>query len=151
MLSTLERLLTLKTVSSFAELPDEILTEMAGLLEELEVSEGAVIFHKGDPGSSLYVIVEGTVRVYDSHSTRNYLGPRDVFGEMALLDPEPRVASVSATCDTHLLRLNQEPFYELVDDRIEITYGMIRVLAGYLRKRVRDLNAAHAQLASLKG
>ena len=151
MLSTLERLLTLKTVSIFAELPDEILTEMAGLLEELEVSEGAVIFHKGDPGSSLYVIVEGTVRVYDSHSTRNYLGPRDVFGEMALLDPEPRVASVAATCDTHLLRLNQEPFYELVDDRIEITYGMIRVLAGYLRERVRDLNAAHAQLASLKG
>jgi CRP-like cAMP-binding protein len=147
MLSTLERVITLKAVGIFAELPDDILMEVAGLLEEIDVGAGALIFHKGEPGSSLYVIVDGEVRVFDGPNTLNHLGPRDVFGEMALIDPEPRVASVEALRDTQLLRLDKAPFDELVDDRIEITYGMIKVLANYLRNRVQDLNAVREQIA----
>jgi CRP-like cAMP-binding protein len=148
MLSTLERVLTLKTVGMFADLPDDLLAELAGLLSEVDVGAGAVIFEKGEPGSSLYIIVEGEVRVYDGQNTLNHLRPRAVFGEMALLDPEPRLASVAALSDTRLLRLDKAPFDELVEDRIELTYGMIRVLAGYLRDRVHDLNAVHEQLAA---
>jgi CRP-like cAMP-binding protein len=147
MLSTLERVITLKSVGIFAELPDEILMEVAGLLEEVDVGAGTVIFQKGEPGSSLYIIIDGEVRVFDGSSTLNHLGPRDTFGEMALIDPEPRVASVEALRDTQLLRLNKDPFDELVDDRIEITYGMIKVLATYLRNRVQDLNVVREQIA----
>jgi CRP-like cAMP-binding protein len=95
----------------------------------------------------MYLIVEGEVRVHDGDYTLNHLHSRDGFGEMALLDPEPRVASVTTVRDTRLLRLDQEPFYELMDEHNEVARGVIRVLSRHLRARVRDLGEAHLRLA----
>jgi AAA family ATP:ADP antiporter len=149
MLSTIEKVIILKTVGIFAETPDDILAEIATLLEEVELRAGETIFEKGDLGDCMYIIAEGEVRVHDGERTLNHLAQGDVFGEMALLDPEPRVASVTAIEDTRLLRLDQEPFYELMNDRIEVVRGIIHVLSRHLRARVRDLNELEARLKSL--
>jgi CRP-like cAMP-binding protein len=87
-------------------------------------------------GSALYVMIDGRVRVHDADHTLRELGPRDIFGEMAALDPEPRSASVTATEPTRLFRLEQEGLYELMADRIEVVRGVIRVLCQRLRVRV---------------
>lgn len=142
MLNTVERVIILKGAGIFAATPDPVLAELAALLVEEEAPAGRLIFAKGEPGSSLYIIVEGEVRVHAGSGTLNHLGERDLFGEMALLDPAPRSASVTAEIDTLLLRLDAEPFYELMDDRIEIARGIITVLTGRLRDRMRDLEAA---------
>jgi len=81
----------------------------------------------------------------------NYLGERDVFGEMAILDPAPRVASITATKETRLLRLNQEPLYELMSERTEVAQGIIRVLSRHLRDRVQDINDLRVQLEAVSG
>jgi AAA family ATP:ADP antiporter len=151
MLSAIEKVIILKTVSIFARTPDEILAEVAALLEEVELKEGETIFEKGDAGDCMYIIVDGRVRVHDGGRTLNYLGEGDVFGEMAVLDPEPRLASVTAVEDTRLFRLDQEPFYELMDDRIEVARGIIRVLSQHLRARVRDLNDLRTRFEALEG
>jgi CRP-like cAMP-binding protein len=70
---------------------------------------------------------------------------------MAVLDTAPRVASVTAVKDTRLFRLHQEPFYELMEDRIEIARGIIHVLSQHLRARLRDLNDLRARLEALEG
>jgi AAA family ATP:ADP antiporter len=150
MLSTIEKVITLKTASIFAGTPDEILAEVASLLEEVELREGETIFEKGDAGNCMYIIIGGQVRVHDGGRTLNYLGEGDVFGEMAVLDTEPRVASVTAVEDTRLFRLDQEPFYELMDDRIEVARGIIRVLSQHLRARVQDLNDLRTRLEALE-
>jgi hypothetical protein len=150
MLSTIEKVIILKGVSIFAGTPDEILAEVTSLLEEVELREGETIFEKGDAGDSMYIIVDGKVRVHDGGRTLNYLDEGDVFGEMAVLDTEPRVASVTAVEDTRLFRLDQEPFYELMDDRIEVTRGIIHVLSQHLRARVRDLNDLRTRLEMLE-
>lgn len=149
MLSTIEKVIILKTVSVFGRTADDVLADVAALLEEVEVPAGEPIFHKGDLGDSLYIIVAGKVRVDDGDRLLNYLGERDVFGEMALLDAEPRVASVTAVEPTRLLRLDQTPFFELITDRPEIAIGLIRVLTGHLRARVRDVTALSAQVQEL--
>lgn len=133
MLSTVEKVIILKTVSIFSETPDEILAEVATLLREVEADAGDVIFEKGDMGSALYIVVEGQVRVYAGDRTVRKLGPRDIFGEMAALDPEPRSASVAALTPTLLFRLEQEALYEVMGDRIEVVRGVIRVLCQRLR------------------
>lgn len=102
-------------------------------------------------GDCMYIIVDGEVRVHDGERTLNHLGEGDVFGEMALLDPEPRLASVTASTDTRMFRLDQEPFYELMDDRIEVARGIIRVLTRHLRARVRDVADLHGQVQELAG
>jgi sigma-B regulation protein RsbU (phosphoserine phosphatase) len=139
MLSTIEKVIILKQVSIFAETPDEILAEVALLLQEVESKSGGTVFEKGDLGDCMYIIVDGQVRVHDRGRTLNHLGEGDVFGEMALVDSQPRLASVTAVEDTRLLRLDQESFYRLMDERSEVARGIIRVLSRHLRARVHDL------------
>jgi AAA family ATP:ADP antiporter len=133
MLSTVEKVIILKTVGIFSETPDEVLAEAASILEEVEVKAGETIFEKGDVDNCMYTIIEGQVRIHDGERTLVHLGERDVFGEMAVLDPQPRSASATATADTRLFRLDQGLFYELMSDRIEVARGIIRVLARRLR------------------
>ena len=150
MLSNVEKVLILKSVAMFSHTPDNVLADVADLLEELDVSENETIFEKGDTGDSMYVILDGKVRVHDGERLLNYLGERDVFGEMALLDPEPRLASVTAVEVTRLFRLDQAPFFELMEERPEVATGIIRVLTGRLRDRVRDIGQLNARIKELE-
>ena len=93
-MNTIERVLTLKSVEMFGSTPEEILADIAAILDELHHKPGEVIFEKGQVGDSMYIIIEGKVRVYDGERTIAQLGERDIFGELALLDPEPRFASI---------------------------------------------------------
>jgi CRP-like cAMP-binding protein len=99
----------------------------------------------------MYIILDGKVRVHDGERLLNYLGERDVFGEMALLDPEPRLASVTAAGVTRLFRLDQAPFFELMEERPEVATGIIRVLTSRLRDRVKDIGQLNARIKELEG
>lgn len=151
MLSTVEKVLILKTVSMFSQTPDNVLADVAELLDEMDVAENDLIFQEGERGDSMYVILDGRVRVHNGERLLNYLGERDVFGEMALLDPEPRLASVTAEEPTRLFRLEQAPFYALMAERPEVAAGIIRVLTGHLRNRVRDIARLNTRIQELEG
>jgi CRP/FNR family transcriptional regulator, cyclic AMP receptor protein len=140
MLLTVEKVMVLKTVDIFAHTPEEILVDIAGLLKEMTLPAQQSVFEKGERGDSMYIIVEGEVEALDEGRAFTKMGARQVFGEMALLDGEPRTATIRTTQPTRLLRLDQEPFYELMDDRIEIARGVIHVLLQRLRKRTEDVN-----------
>jgi CRP-like cAMP-binding protein/predicted metal-dependent HD superfamily phosphohydrolase len=138
LLGLTERTAILRSVNLFAETPDSVLEEIALLLSPLEASAGENIFMKGEPGDCMYLIVRGRVRIHDGEMILNHLGAGDAFGEMAILDSQPRVASATAAEDTLLFKLDQEPFYELMGSRVEVARGVIRVLNRYLRGRVRE-------------
>ena len=146
MFSTIEKVITLKTTGIFTDMPDSVLAEVAGLCEEVQVKTGEMIFPKGEIGKSLYVIASGRVRVHDEDQTLEFLKEGHVFGEMALLDPEPRSASTTAVEDTQLLRLDQEPFFELIEDQREVARGIIKMLTRRLRARMQDLNELRSQV-----
>jgi len=136
MLLTIEKVIILKSVSIFAETPEPILAEMASILEEIEVKAGETVIRQGDIGTSMYIIIDGHVRVYTKDREIAQLGEREVFGEMAALDPEPRSATVAALEDTRLFRLEQEALYDLMAEHIEVARGIIRVLCRRIRKMV---------------
>jgi hypothetical protein len=150
MLSIVEKVLVLKTVPMFNQVPDPVLAEVAGLLEDVDVPENGNIFQQGEPGDSLYVILDGRVRVHEGDRLLNYLGEREVFGEMALLDPEPRMASVTAAEPTRLFRLDQAPFYQLMEEHPQVATGIIRVLTERLRGRARDIAGLSARIQELE-
>ena len=130
---TIERVICLKAVPMFAEVSDEILADVAELLGEVDYAKGQVVFEKGAEGDSLYVVISGRVRVYDGARTIVELGPKEIFGELALLDPEPRLASIAAVEDTRLFRLDRESFAELMAGNIEVVRGVLHVLCERLR------------------
>ncbi len=134
-----DRILFLKSVSIFTEVPQAFLEEIVQYLEELEYEPGETIFEKGNPGSSMYIIAEGQVCVRDGEMILNYLGDFEVFGEMAALDPELRSASVIALKRTKLFRLDREPLFRLMAAHIEVSQEIIHILSQRLRARMRDM------------
>jgi CRP/FNR family transcriptional regulator/CRP/FNR family cyclic AMP-dependent transcriptional regulator len=99
----------------------------------------------------MYVIASGRVRVHDGQHTLDYLDRGEIFGEMALLGPETRMASVTAVVETHLLRLHREPFHSLLARHPEMAQGMIRVLMRRLRAQAQEVTTLRARLQQSEG
>jgi HEAT repeat protein len=137
MLLLVEKVIVLRTVHIFANTPEDYLAEIAMVLKEIEVEAGETFIRKGEAGDCLYIIASGKVRVHDEEREIITLGEREVVGELALLDAEPRNADVSAIEKTMLLRLDQEAFFELITNNPEVVRGVMRVLT----KRIRTMMA----------
>jgi CRP-like cAMP-binding protein len=131
----IERVLILKSTPVFSEVPEEDLLELAAGVEEIEVRQGERIIEKGELGSSLYIVVDGKVRAHDGDQELRVLGSREIFGELAVLDPEPRSASVTAIEDTLLFRVDERVLYEMMAENQALTRGLIRMLCRQLRSR----------------
>jgi CRP-like cAMP-binding protein len=130
----IEKVILLKMVQMFAHTPEELVAEIASMLTEVSFRKGETIFEKGDKGDSMYIVVSGRVRVFDGANTLSVLGEKEIFGELALLDPEPRSASVEAVEDARLFRLDEDTFSELMAGNLEIVRGVLHVLCDRLRR-----------------
>ncbi|HJS75708.1 MAG TPA: cyclic nucleotide-binding domain-containing protein, partial [Vicinamibacteria bacterium] len=131
---TIEKVLLLKGVSMFSATSEDTLADVASALEEVELRPGELVFSKGDPGQSMYIVVSGRVRIFDGTKTINFLGEREIFGELALLDPEPRSASVECAEETRLFRLDRDTLFELMTDNVGVVSGIMQVLCRRLRR-----------------
>ncbi|QHT69752.1 cyclic nucleotide-binding domain-containing protein [Rhodocytophaga rosea] len=129
----IEKVMALKTTTIFRETSEDILVDVASILKEVPVQAGESIVKKDDMGTCMFIIYSGSVRVHDGEHTLAELKTRDFFGELSLLDTEPRSASVTALVDTFLLRLDQHAFYEIMADRIEVTREIMKILCRRLR------------------
>ncbi|MFH1726644.1 MAG: HEAT repeat domain-containing protein [Elusimicrobiota bacterium] len=138
MLSTVERVVFLKAVDLFSQVPGEDLAKLAAIAAEVEFEAGAPIFKEGDPGDSLYVVVDGEVKVHTAGGKEiATLGKKECIGEMAILDNESRSASATAVDGVLMLKIDQEVFYDILSERTEIAQGVFKVLVGRLRKAVK--------------
>lgn len=138
MLLTVEKVLFLKSVSLFSSLEGDQVASLAEIAEEMEVEANQVVFQTGDRGDELYVIVGGRLKVYrgkpGSEATLAELGPRECFGEMALLDSESRSASVATLEPCRLLKIHAADFRELLFERPQISMEILKILARRLRR-----------------
>jgi CRP/FNR family cyclic AMP-dependent transcriptional regulator len=128
-----EKVLILKSLAIFSETPETILSELAPLMQETEVQEGNVLFNEGDVGDCMYIIHKGEIKIHKGSTTLVILKEKEVFGELSLLDSETRSASATAYTDCFLFKIDQEPFYELVETRPEVAKGFIKILCQRLR------------------
>jgi CRP-like cAMP-binding protein len=116
--------------------PEAQLVDLATIVETVEFDAGDTIMHQGDLGTSMYIVVDGKVRIFEGDQELGMLGDRSVFGDLAALDPEPRAATVQALEDCTLLRLEGESLYELMAGNKEVTRGIIHVLCDYARQNL---------------
>ena len=129
----IEKILTLKSLDIFSETPTNVLVEVSEILEELELEANSLIFNEGEIGQCMYVIFKGEVKIHKGGVVVAILKEKDLFGEMSLLDTEARSASATTITDTLLLKLDQEDLFELMDTRVEVAKGIIKMLSKRLR------------------
>ncbi len=133
MISTVEKVLFLKGVELFGQISGEDLSQIAQIADEVEFDADQLIIREGELGDSLFLIISGQVRVHQGEREIVVLGEAQVVGEMALLDAEPRSASVTSVSDVTLLRILQEDFSDILSEKAEIAQGIIKVLSRRLR------------------
>jgi CRP-like cAMP-binding protein len=132
-LLTIERVAVLHRVALFRDVAGHELAPVARLLEEVRLPSGVTFIERGAAEDWLFVIAEGLVRVHVGARTLRELGPGSVVGELAVLAPAPRSASVTTVEPSLLLRLRRQPFDELLEDRPEIARAVISALAQLLQ------------------
>jgi CRP/FNR family transcriptional regulator, cyclic AMP receptor protein len=128
-----EKVLILKTLSIFKDTPEHILADLAPLMQEEEYEQNTLIFKEGEIGDCMYIINQGEVNIHKGSTTLAILKEKEVFGELSLLDSEVRSASATTNTDCVLFRIEQEPFYELLENRTEVARGFIKILCQRLR------------------
>jgi len=113
---------------------------------------GAVVFEEGDPGSRLYVILSGRVCIVKRTGGRAVtlarLGAGEFFGEMALLDRQPRSASAVVEEPARILELDEAAFERIVADRGEVALRILERLSRRLReanRQIRNFLSADAE------
>ncbi len=141
MIPTVERVLFLKSVDIFSDIPGELLVQVAELAEEVTFDKEQVVIKEGDAGDCMYILVSGRVRVLIMGARVAELAEKECFGEMSLLDSEPRSATVIAERDVIALRVDQAPFFELLAERAELSRGLIAVMS----RRMREMLTARAK------
>lgn len=133
-LGLVERVTALHRVRMFAEVPGRVLAAVAEAAVEERVPAGEVLIDEGAIEAHLYAIVEGRVRVHRGDRTLVELGQGSTVGELAVLEPAPRSASVTALEPTRLLRVDQIVLDELLVEWPELARGVIAQLVSRLRE-----------------
>ena len=141
----MQRLLALKQVDLFANLGLEQLDAVHEATQEAEYLPGEIIVREGDRGEKLYLLLEGRVNIVKDHGTPNErqlatVSAVDYFGEMAILDNEPRSATVVALSHARLLTLDGTSLKDLILHVPEISFEIFRVLTARVRNAERRLS-----------
>ena len=137
----------LRRVPLFADCTEEELQRIAAVSRTVEVPAATVVTETGKPGDSFFFIVDGRVSVRTPVGGGDPLRPGDFFGEMSLLDGEPRSATVTALTDLRLLVIDSTHFWRLLNE----TPDLVRRILVVLSRRVRRLEqAAYATVDRMK-
>jgi CRP-like cAMP-binding protein len=132
----IEKVLILRSSEIFRNTPERELVDIAGILEEVYLDAGKPLFIKGDVGNFMYFIFQGRIRIHDGEHTLATLSENEIVGELSVLDAESRSASATTETECILLKLEQEPFYEILMNNAEILRGILKTLC----KRIRVSN-----------
>ncbi len=123
----------LSLMDLFSSVPAPILEQLAEQCAIEEFSTNAVVFHKNEPGRSLYLILAGSVKVHDGDYTVAQMPEGSCFGELALLDDGPRSMSVTATEPTTLAVIERDVLFAVFRNEPAVT----RKIVGNLTQRLR--------------
>ena len=141
-ISPLEKVMVLKRSQIFENTPENVLAAIVPIIIEQPCELGEVLFEKGELGTCMYVIYSGMVEIFDGKTKLAQFGANDIFGELALLDAETRSASAVVAEDTLLFRIDQEDFYDLMEERTELLKSVLSILCKRIRRQNDRLRQA---------
>ena len=108
-------------------------------METIEARKGEIVFNEGEPGDSLYIVMNGKIKLSrrspdGRENVLAVMGPSDQFGELSVFDPGPRTATATAVTDVKLARMPQSVLRPWIEAHPEIGEQLLRVLARRLRR-----------------
>ncbi|MBC6988771.1 cyclic nucleotide-binding domain-containing protein [Hymenobacter sp. BT491] len=133
--SAQERIRMLKGTPLFAETSENVLATIMPIMKEVAFQPGQEIFAKGAIGTTLFIVGDGEVGIFDGKRQLTTFRKGDFFGELALLDAQARSASAVALGPVVAFRIDQEDFYDVMEECAEVVRNIMRVLCQRLRQQ----------------
>lgn len=133
-----DKLAILRGHPMFGLLDPDTIEHLASYAHTKSATAGTTIFAKGDPGTSLFAVCTGTVKIFNrsldgKDAVFNLIEAGEIFGEIALLDGRSRTADAVAMTDCELMVIDRREFIPLVQSRPDIALKLIEALCGKLR------------------
>lgn len=144
---------TLKGVPIFHELANRELKEIENIIHQRHFKANETIFYEGEPGVGMYIIQRGEVGIYsgkgtDSQKELAHLSSGDFFGDMALLNEEPRSATAVSLTDSHIFGLYRPDLFDLFERKPDLAFKVLTKLADMIALRLRRANEELQELKS---
>lgn len=133
-LTTIEKVIFLKSVDIFEHATVEQLGRIAGLTEEVHFEPGETIFREGEPGDAFYLLLSGRVSIEKNGNALREMKEREAFGTLEILDFHPRGVTAKTVDQVHALKLNGQEFHDLLSLDIEMVQAVLRMLCGLVRR-----------------
>jgi CRP/FNR family cyclic AMP-dependent transcriptional regulator len=136
----------LKSVPMFGTFPEDQLRALATMVTRRHAPRGTVIMRAGDPTDSLYIVMSGRLKVMMGEADGkevilSILGPGEFFGEMGLIDDNPRSATVTAIEGCELLAVSKRAFKKCLGENLALAMAVMRVLVQRLRAADRKIGS----------
>lgn len=132
--TTIERVIFLQGIELFADIPSEQLAYLAGITSHLTVDEGEALFKEGDRSQFLYLLINGEVHVTRNGVLRKVVTEQEAIGEWGFFDGKERLISASCTEECHFLKINRMDFFDLLEERVQLSRGLIKYFIKHIRK-----------------
>lgn len=133
-LSTVEKVLLLKSVDIFEHAAIEELGRIATLTEEVQFEAGETIYREGDPVEAIYIILKGRAAVQSKGKVIREVGERHAIGALGALDLNSALRTVTAREPVHALKLNVQDFQDMLSSDFELVKAVFRVVAQHVRE-----------------
>lgn len=126
----------LRNADLLRDVSESGLHEIGRCMEKVEATAGTTVFHKGDDGDAVYLIIDGILRLESDGVALMSRTGGEWVGEMALIDKVTRSASAIAQTDVRLLRWERESFVRVISHHPGVAYGIFKVLTRKLREDI---------------
>ncbi|GAB4270144.1 MAG: hypothetical protein Kow0029_06740 [Candidatus Rifleibacteriota bacterium] len=154
MSSEIDKIQFLRQVDLFSSLSDKALLDLSAITIEQTIPAKTMVFKEGDKGDALYIVKSGKVNILKRNragvdSVLVSLGKGAVIGDMAIIDEQPRSASVATVQETTFLIITKDDFRRLLGEVPEISFQILKLTTGRLRAtniHLKELEASTNQM-----
>ncbi len=136
-LTIVEKAVFLQGIELFSQTKTEDLARIAAITQEIEFEQNEVIFREKERGTSLFFVLSGEVSLRKGEHEVRRVHAQGNFGDLALLDTQPREFTAVALQHVHTLTIGSEEFYEVIEDHVEICRAVFKSLTGQIRRLVK--------------
>ena len=136
----------LRHVALFADCTEEELRRIAEISRVTDSPAGTLLTQAGASGDSFFLIIDGRVSVETPVGLGDPLQQGDFFGEMSLIDGEPRSATITAITDVQLLAVDRSHFWRLLDEAPDLLRRILVVLSRRVRRLEQAANALRQRI-----
>lgn len=136
--TTIEKVIHLQRIEMFADIPTEQLAHVASIAREIRFDAGEVIYSEGEPSDALYLLVDGDIKVTREGKMTRKIEIGEAFGVWGFFDRNPRLFTSEVLRESYLLKIKSDDFYDLIEDRVRLSRGLIKYLVSKIRQMIEE-------------